>query len=75
MKQQGFDFLKDYKKEFGGSLLIGKRKSQRPLSSKHPLHLILKCTGKSFFSPGHTGIEKILRSQAKKYQIKIYDLS
>jgi len=37
MRQLGFSFQNDYKKEFGGSLLQGKRKSARPLSTKKPI--------------------------------------
>jgi REP element-mobilizing transposase RayT len=75
MKQVSFAFLRDYKKEFGGSLLQGKRKSARPLSTKHPIHLILKSSGNSFFNPSHRAIEKAIREHAQKYHIKIYDLA
>ena len=75
MRQIGFGFLKDYKKEFGGSLLSGKRKGARPLSTAKPIHLVLKSTGSSFFSPGNRSIEKLIRDQANKYQIKVYELS
>ena len=75
MKQIGFGFLKDYKKEFGGSLLVGKRKTARPLSISKPIHLVLKSTGSAFFNPGNSRLEKLIREQVNKYQIKVYDLS
>lgn len=75
MRQIGFGFLRDYKKEFGGSLLEGKRKTKRPLSTKHPLHLILKSSCSGVFNPGNFSLEKLIRSQAKKFGIKIYDLA
>lgn len=75
MRQLGFGFLKDYKKEFGGSLLTGRRKSKRPLSTKHPIHLILKSCEKSIFNPNNRSLEKLLKSQAQKFNIKIYDLA
>src|SRR5437868_10426560 len=75
MKQIGFGFLKDYKKEFGGSLLAGKRKGTRPLSTSKPIHLVLKSIGNSFFNPGNRSLEKIIRAQASKYQIKVYEIS
>lgn len=75
MKQTSFNFLKDYKKEFGGSLLLGKRKSRRPLSTKHPIHLVLKSSGSSHFNPGNRKIELLIKNQAKKYGIQIYDIA
>ncbi|MGZ3743420.1 MAG: transposase [Pseudobdellovibrionaceae bacterium] len=75
MSQSRFDFLRDYKLSFGGSPLKGKRKSARPLSTKKPLHLILKSSGSSFFNPGNRKLENIFREHAKKHSIKIYALS
>jgi len=75
MRQLGFIFQNDYKKEFGGSLLCGKRKSARPLSTKKPIHLILKCSGKSVFNPTNRKLEKLIRHQASKYGIKIYEVA
>jgi len=74
MRQLGFSFQNDYKKEFGGSLLQGKRKSARPLSTKKPIHLILKCSGKSVFNPSNRKLEKLIHHQANKYGIKIYEV-
>ncbi len=75
MRQASFSFIKDYRKEFGGSLLEGKRKTKRPLSTKHPLHLILKSSYSGVFAPGNISLEKLIRSQAKKFGLKIYDLA
>ena len=75
MRQTSFSFLKDYRKEFGGSLLLGKRKSKRPLSTQHPIHLILKSCEKNLFNPGNRSLEKLIRNEASKFQIKIYDLA
>lgn len=75
MRQTGFDFIKDYKRHFGGSLLSGKRKNARPLSTKKPIHLVLKSSGSSFFNPGNRKLEKIIRDHAQKYCIKLYDIS
>lgn len=75
MKQTGFSFLKDYKKEFGGSLLVGKRKAARPLSVNRPIHLILKSTGSSCFNPGNRKIESLVRKHANRYGIKLYEIS
>ena len=75
MKQLFFNFIQDYKKEFGGSLLVGKRKSKRPLSTKHPLHLILKSSHKGLFNPKNISLDQLIRSQCKKFGIKLYDLA
>lgn len=75
MKQKSFSFLKNYKKSFGGSMLIGKRKSLRPLSTKHPIHLVLKSCQRGVFAPGNQSLEKLIRKIAFKYQIKVYDLA
>lgn len=75
MRQTSFGFLKNYKKEFGGALLIGKRKGKRPISTKHPLHLVLKSTHKNLFNPGNLSLEKLIRSQAEKFGVRLYDLA
>jgi len=75
VRQASFGFLKDYKKEFGGSLLQGKRKSVRPLSTKQPIHLVLKSTHARPFPPTSRKLEKLFRTQAQKYGLKIYDLA
>ncbi len=75
MRQASFSFIKDYKKEFGSSLLEGKRKTKRPLSTKHPLHLILKSSCGGVFNPGNVSLENLIRSQTKKFGIKIYELA
>ncbi|MBS1969541.1 MAG: hypothetical protein JSU04_04515 [Bdellovibrionales bacterium] len=75
MRQTSFQFINNYKKEFGGSLLTGKRKTARPLSFKNPTHLILKSTGSHCFVPDSRKIERIINSQANKYGIKLYKLS
>lgn len=75
MKQLKMNFLNNYKKEFGGSLLIGKRKEARPLSNKHPIHLVIKSCHKGVFNPGNFSLEKLIKNQAKKFNIKVYDFA
>ena len=75
MRQTSFSFIQDYKKQFGGSLLLGKRKSKRPLSTKSPIHLILKSESGKFFNPRNESLDQLIRYQAKKFNIKIYDLA
>ncbi len=72
---KGFNSSKAY---FGGSLLVGKRKGVRPISSKHALHLILKASrakGSQSFLKHHKQIQYQLDKQAKKFGIRIYQYS
>jgi hypothetical protein len=75
MRQTSFGFMKDYKKEFGGSLLPGKRKSKRPLSTKAPIHLILKADQKAVFNPSSQKLNSLIRRTAHQFHIQIYDLA
>jgi len=75
MRQASFGFTKNYPKEFGGSLLLGKRKEARPLSTKHPIFMTLKSTHTSFFNPSTRSLERVIREYAAKYQIKIHEFS
>lgn len=68
-------FLKNYRKEFGGSLNSGRRKERRPLSTKHPLHLVLRSELAGVFNPGNRSIEKLIQTTAKKFGVKVYDLA
>jgi len=70
MKQMSFGFLRDYKKEFGGSLLAGKRKTQRPLSIKAPIHLILKADQKGIFNPSNRSLDKLIRKTAGQFHVQ-----
>lgn len=71
-------FFKNQSNSFGGSLLAGKRKSKRPLSTKHPLHLILKselAKGPLRFTAHRSTLEKVFSKLSKRYGIKIHDLA
>jgi hypothetical protein len=75
MRQLKLGFLNDYKKEFGGSLLLGKRKTARPLAVKSPIHLVLKTTKLKPFNPTNRKLETIIKAHASKYKIKLYDFA
>ncbi len=60
------------KKEHGGSLLVGKRKSCRNLSTKHPIHLTLKSDLKGVFNPGNRSLEQLIRNTADRFSVRIY---
>jgi REP element-mobilizing transposase RayT len=75
MRQTGFSFLKNYKKEFGGSLLVGKRKTQRPLSTKMPIHLVLKSSHSRLFRPDDLRLAHLFKKEARRFGIKVYDFA
>lgn len=58
-------------REFGGSLLKGKRKCQRPLFPKLPIHLTLK-SSKGNLLGKEREVFLLARNLAKKYKISIY---
>ena len=75
MRQTKFQFMNDFKNYFGGSLLIGVRKNARTLSTKKPIHTILKSSGSRFFNPGNRSLENLIHSHAAKCKIKIHRVS
>jgi REP element-mobilizing transposase RayT len=75
MRQLNFSFIQNYKHEFGGNLQVGKRKSQRPLSTKVPLHLVLRSSDYKIFNPREKMIHDLIASECKRYGIKLYSFS
>jgi hypothetical protein len=58
-------------REFGGTLLEGKRKSARPLSTKHSIHLVMKANQRTLLKHQLVIREEIERA-AKKWRISVY---
>lgn len=65
-------------KEHGGTLSVGKRRKQRPLSVKKPLHLVLR----SDFAYGSRSllrhrplIEKVIGKAKKRFAIRVYEVA
>src|ERR1700749_4113987 len=75
MKQAEFGFFGKVDKSFGGSKLLGRRKTARPLTTKKPMHLVLKSSGSSYFHSGNSQVNKIILAHAKKYGIKVYKIT
>ncbi len=79
MKSQlSFDGFNSPKAYFGGSLLVGKRRGARPLSSKHALHLVMRSTrakGSNSFLKHQKQIKYQLSRQAKNFGVRIYQYS
>ncbi len=64
------------KREHGGSLHIGRRRTRRPLSTKEPIHLVLKsdfATGARQITRHRQIVERILKKASRLYHIRIYD--
>ncbi len=62
-------------KEHGGILAVGKRRSRRPLSTKHALHVTLKsdhASGLRSLLRHRQLIERISERAAKRFGIRIY---
>lgn len=75
MKQQSF-IPNSSRREHGGSLLVGRRRTRRPLSPKKPLHLVLR----SDFAVGSRNLLKhqqlilrVLAKSARRFRIRIYE--
>ncbi len=63
-------------KVFGGSLLAGKRKSARPLSTKHPIHLVLHSKivlQAGGFTKQEGYVVQVLGRAARKWGLNIYE--
>lgn len=64
--------------EFGGDLSKGKRKSKRPLSTKLPMHLILKSSyakSKYAFSPSDYRLQNLIYRMGARFNVKIYSVA
>ena len=80
MKQK--DFFSSYggsefksRKEHGGAHSVGVRRSRRPLSTKHSLHITLRSEfayGKRSLLRHRPRIERILKKAASRFQISVY---
>ncbi len=78
MKQLKFKGIPKPFSEFGGSLLVNKRKGKRPLSFKSPQHVVFKSETvdkTTSFVKYKSGIQKIISKTAKEFGVKIYNTS
>ena len=66
-------FFKPDVKEFGGSLAVkGKRKTERVLDSRKPLHFVLKSKKRVNLYSHRIFLRKFLFLYAKKFGVKVY---
>lgn len=78
MKQLNLISATKAKREHGGTQALGKRKSQRPLSVKRPIHLVLKsplATGQRSLLRHRPLIEKIIKRSKRRFQIRVYEFA
>lgn len=74
MKQTSF--LPKQRREHGGILAIGKRRSRRPLNLKQPIHLTLRsdlAKGRRSLMSHRLTVEKVLLKASKRFHIRIYE--
>ncbi len=66
-------FFEPTEKEFGGSLAIkGKRKTERVLNSRKPLHFVLKSKQSVNLYSHRSLLRKLLFLYAKRFGVKVY---
>lgn len=74
------DFEKEKIKDFGGSLIRGNPRERRPLSTKRPLHLVLRSSlarGERSFLNGRRrlAIQNLIQRAARAKGVKVYRLA
>lgn len=67
-------FKEKIQREFGGSLLLGKRKAARPIDTKKSIHLVLKAKNSFALLRNKKTVEETLRKYAQKFGLTIYAL-
>jgi REP element-mobilizing transposase RayT len=75
MRQMKFEFFRSSNLYFGGEYLEGHRKTQRPLSVKTPLHLVLKSETQRIFQPQIASLRRLILETAWKFEITIRELA
>ncbi len=75
LKFKQLSMLEPIPKAFGGSLLNGKRKEKRPLTTKKALHLVIKgdISSSGSLVIKRNWIKKEVKRLAEKFFIKVYD--
>jgi hypothetical protein len=58
--------------EFGGILNKGKRKTKRPLTNRHSLHVVLKATTSDVLLLNRDKIDAVISQMGSKFGIKVY---
>ncbi len=75
MRQLKLNIGDNSSREHGGSLHVGRRRTRRPLSTKEPIHLVLKsdfATGARQLTEHRQIFERVLKKAARLYRIRVY---
>jgi hypothetical protein len=77
VKQIEFGFFKSTRGSqlFGGEYLVGRRKSKKPLSTRDPLHLVLRTDCGPVFRPQNLRLEKLIQRLARESGVRLYELA
>src|SRR5690348_11102219 len=80
MKQLNLLKLPRNSKFFGGALLVGRRKSLRPLDSNQAMHVVIKSQwshGKNSFlnRDNYLPVKTLIDTTSRKYGIRIYKVA
>lgn len=75
MKQQLCLFKENIVQTHGGSKAKGKRKALRPLSTKHPIHLVLKASEPFQLLRNKETVEQTAKKYALKFGITLYQIA
>jgi REP element-mobilizing transposase RayT len=78
MKQLNLMKKSKNSREHGGTASLGKRKTQRALSVKRPIHLVLKsqrAVGKRNLLRHRTLIENVVRKAQRRFSVRIYEMA
>lgn len=72
-----FQFFRQSPRFFGGQLLQGRRKDRRPLSTRDPIHIVMRSTwakGATSFrqSRNQKGIDRLIHATANRYRVRVY---
>jgi REP element-mobilizing transposase RayT len=69
------NFFKKTENQFGGSLILGKRKTARVLDSRKPIHFVLKSQKSIQLHSNRRQLRQLLFRFAKKFGVKIHSES
>jgi REP element-mobilizing transposase RayT len=75
MKQLNLISAQSFRKEHGGALSIGRRRSRRPLSTKEALHITLRselATKERSLLRHRPLIEAVIRKASRRFRIRVY---
>jgi REP element-mobilizing transposase RayT len=62
--------------EHGGDVRRGKRKLERPVSTRRPMHVVLSATeGRCSLRKHDRAIRDVMRKMARRFEVRVYDFA